>query len=117
MKTLFLMPDTWDLAVDSFGNIAVAENPYQAAQDCATECRLWLGEATYDTTKGIPYEQSLLGNLPPPSLVSSWYQDAAESVPNVEKAAVSLIFDSQSRGLSGSISLTLQDGEAVNVNV
>ena len=111
------MPDTWDLTVDSFGNIASATAPYCTAQDVASECRLWKGEARYDTQAGIPYENELLGELPPPSLIAAWYQGAAENVPNVESAAVSISFDAQNRALSGSISLTLQDGGEIDVNI
>ena len=41
MKTLLLRPDTWDLTLDSAGNIAVAENPYALAQDAASAIKLF----------------------------------------------------------------------------
>ena len=86
MNTLFLNPATWDLMVDAEGNIAMAEAPYSTAQDVASACRLWSGEARYNITRGIPYENSILGKLPPMSLLASWYQKEVETVPEVAKA-------------------------------
>lgn len=116
MKTLFLNPSTWDLAVDAYGNIAVAESPYQVAQDVASACRLWSGEARYDTKRGVPYEQ-ILGYLPPASLVSSWYRRESMTVPEVEDVSVTLNFDRQKREASGVIGITLENGESVNVAI
>lgn len=115
MDTLYLDPETWDLTADSYGNIAVASSPYATAQDVASECRLWAGEARYDATKGIPYEGSILGELPPPAKLIGWYKDAAEGVPGVEKATV--ILDYGNRRLSGEIQCTLADGEGFTLTL
>lgn len=108
MDTIYLDPRTWDLTLDSYGSIAVASSPYSVSQDVASECRLWLGEARYDTTKGIPYEPSILGELPPPVKLISWYKDAAEGVPEVESADVILQY--ANRQLTGEIQCQLIDG-------
>lgn len=117
MKTLFLNPSTWDLAVDSYGNIAVAESPYAVAQDVASSGRLWQGEARYDTSRGIPYETGLLGYLPSSSLVASWYRQEAMTIQEVKDVSVSLNFDRHLRSLSGSIEITTINGENVNVTI
>lgn len=116
MKTLFIDPSTWDLTVDAYGNIAAAEAPYQVAQDVASSCRLWAGEARYDTSRGIPYEQ-ILGYLPPASLVASWYRRESMTVPEIEDVAVTLNFDRSKREATGSIGITLQNGETINVAI
>jgi hypothetical protein len=113
MDTLYLTDD-WDLTVDSFGNIAVANAPYAIAQDVASECKLWKGEARYDTTKGIPYETSILGRLPPPAKLMAWYKEAAEGVPGVAESKVILQYGN--RTLSGQIQCTLEDGEKFSLN-
>ena len=115
MDTLFLVPDTWDLAVDAAGNIAVATLPYSAAQDVASACRLWLGEALYDTTKGIPYKAGILGKMPPPSLLTDWYQEQCLTVPDIAEAVPVLQYEN--RNLTGQLLLTLNDGTVINVNV
>lgn len=117
MNTLFLNPDTWDLCVDDYGNIAMAENPYAIAQDVASTGRLWYGEARYDTTRGIPYETSLLGELPPQSLIASWYETEAETVPEVEAVQVVLSFDRTTRQLSGQILITAESGETITTTL
>ena len=117
MNTMFLNPDTWDLVVDDYGNIAMAESPYAIAQDVASACRLWLGEARYDTTRGIPYETSLLGELPPQSLIASWFETEAETVPEVEAAQVVLSFYRATRQLGGQIQITQTSGETTTLNL
>lgn len=61
MKTLFLHPKTWDLAKDTQGNIAIATEEYQQAQDIASSCRVFLGDDYYNKNDGIPYLQSIMG--------------------------------------------------------
>jgi len=61
MKTIFLLPKTWDLAKDTQGNIAIATEEYQQAQDIASSCRVFLGDDYYNKNDGIPYLQSIMG--------------------------------------------------------
>lgn len=64
MKTLFLMPDTWDLMLDVNGNIALAKEPYARAQDIASAVRLFDGELWYDASKGVLHFDEALGRVP-----------------------------------------------------
>lgn len=109
--TLFLIPDSWDLAVDAYGNIAVADEPYAIAQDVASACRLWKGEARYDTVRGVPYERAVLGYLPPASLLAQWLQTESMTVPEVESADVAVDLNVATRELTGSIMITTSNGE------
>ena len=115
MDTIYLDPLRWDMQVDSFGNIAVASSPYAVAQDVASECLLWYGEARYDNTKGIPYEPSILGELPPPAKLISWFKQAAEGVPEVDTATVLLNFEN--RHLTGEIQVTLNSGDNFTLTI
>jgi len=81
MDTLFLNPDTWDLVVDAHNNIAVAANPYALAQDAASEIKTFSSECYYDTAKGIPYFEQILGHAPPPSLMKQYWVSAALLTP------------------------------------
>jgi len=108
--SLYLDPDAWDLTLDAFGNIASVAAPYSIAQDVACACRLWRGEARYDTTRGIPYDTDILGQRPSPPLLSAWYETEAMTVPDVAIAAVLLQYSNINRTLSGQIQLTLSDG-------
>jgi len=115
--TLYLDPDSWDLALEVNGNIALAGAPYSLAQDVASTCRLWEGEYIYDVTQGLPYEQSILGQLLPVNVLTEMYNKNATSVPDIATANTLLQYNKESRVLSGQINLTLTDGSTLNVNV
>lgn len=87
--TLLLDRTPWDLCLDSAGNIAVAAEPYALAQDVASEARVWLGEAYYDTTLGVPYPL-VMGRKQPVQLLKSALADAASRVPGVSNPVVYL---------------------------
>jgi len=111
MNTLLLAQNTWDLTIDAIGNIAVAQDPYATAQDCASNCRLFLGELWYDTTQGIPYFQQILGKIPALSLVKQLEQIACLQVNNVATATAFITsFSLATRILGGQVQLTLKDG-------
>jgi hypothetical protein len=109
MQTLLLDRTTWDLVLDAHGNIAVASEPYALAQDAASACRLFSGELWYDTTQGVPYLQSILGQRPPLGLIKSLLVQAAMTVPGVAAATVYLTTFTD-RVLSGQVQVTDQQG-------
>lgn len=115
MDTLYLDPASWDLSVDASGNIAVAKSPYAAAQDAASACRLWQGEALFNTAAGIPYKAGILGQMPPRAILSDWFETASLTVPDVVEAVPVLEFSDG--GLTGQIQLTLNTGEIVYVGL
>jgi len=115
MSTMYLDPDSWDLAVDASRRIALATDQYATAQSVANACRLWRGEAPFNAERGMPYETEILGKQPPTQLLAGWFQTEAALVPNVESAVAVLQFDRPSRGLSGQIQCTLTDGTVINV--
>ena len=115
--TLYLDVDSWDLALDANGNIAIANAPYSIAQDVATSCRLWLGEFIYDITRGIPYEQYILGYMPPRNIFISWLANESLIVPSVSTATPVLSYNNNNRVVYGQIQITLTDGTTTNVNI
>lgn len=117
MRTLFLLPDTWDLALDVNGNIAVAEQTYQQAQDIASACRVFTKDMYYNQSEGIPYLEEILGKEQYPlSLYQKYLTDAALSVPEIEQATVSLE-TLENRILTGSIVFTNADGQTGEINL
>lgn len=99
---------TWDLALDTSGNIAVASEPYALAQDVASACRTYLGEVYYDTTQGIPYSTEILGEPPPVELLRAQLVAAALTVPGVVSAQVFLTF--VGRAVGGQVQFTDVNG-------
>lgn len=110
MKTMLLDTVGWDVVLDAYGNIAVATEPYQLAQDAASAIRLFLGELWYDTTQGVPYWSLILGKSPPPlALMKSQFEGAAKTVPGVV-AAKAFIASVADRRVTGQIQVTDVEG-------
>lgn len=85
-STVLVNPATWDLLVDAKQNIAVASEPYAFAQDAASAIKLFLGEDYYDTTRGVPYWEQILGHWPPVRVMKANFIAAALTVPGIVEA-------------------------------
>lgn len=117
MDTLLLDPVTWDLVLDSSGNIARATNPYAIAQDVASEVKLFSGELYYNSTKGLPYFEQIFAQAGPSAaaILVSQAQNAALNVPETVSAKVTaLFFDRTMRRLSGTLEVIDVNGAALN---
>lgn len=88
--TLLLDRSAWDLCLTSSGDIAVASEPYSQAQDIASEARLFLGEAWYDTGRGVAYFTDVLGEFQPVQMLKQHLVNAAALVPGVTQPQVFL---------------------------
>lgn len=108
-KTLLLDLTDWDLCLDSSGGIAVASPPYAVAQDVASACKLFRGEAYYDTSIGVPYFQQILGKLPPINLVKTLIATEAARVPGCNNPVVYLSALA-GRNLTGQVQFTDDTG-------
>jgi len=116
MNTLLLHPNEWDLLLDAGGNIALAKEPYALAQDVASALKLAQGELWYNTAKGVPYLQSILGFRPSTSQLKQYFETATLSVPGVVKAVVR-ITSFNNRELSGTVTFTDSKGIENNVTL
>lgn len=116
MKTLLLVTDAWDLCLDAAGNIASAEAPYARAQDVASALRLFFAELWYDTAKGIPYWEEILGKAPPPNVFEQYMVRAALTVPDVVSAQCA-IESIVGRQLNGQVTFTAADGTTDTVSL
>lgn len=108
---------TWDFLPDANGDLAICTGDYAVAQQAACECKLFLGEAWYDTAQGIPFDQDILGQQPNLSLVQSLMASAAMKVPTVTAATCTLSFSRSARELTGAVYLTTESGVSLVVNV
>lgn len=114
MRTLTLDLDTWDIGVDSAGQIAVSSGPYAIAQDVANACRLFTDDAWYDPRRGIPHFSIELGRIPNAAMLRQKLRQAALSVEGVADAKIESLTIND-RVLTGDIRLTLTTGETANV--
>lgn len=117
LDTIYLDPVSWDFVLDAGGNIAMASAPYSIAQDVASACRMWLGEYIYDITRGIPYEEYILGKMPPRNLFVSWLNMESMTVPDVVTANPILAYNSIDRSIYGQIQTTISNGAILNVKI
>lgn len=116
MKTLLLDIDQWDLLTDASGNIAVATAPYQRAQDVASAIRTFLAEVWYDSSKGVPYFQQILGQAPPIQFFKDQMVRAALTVEGV--ASASCVIESfQDRTVIGAVTFIADDGTTGTVAI
>jgi len=114
MATTFLLDrDNWDLCLTTTGDIAVASEPYSQAQDVASECRLFRGEAWYDAARGVPYFAQVLGRYQPVQLLKGFLADAAALVPGVADVRV-VLASVEDRTVTGQVQFdTPQGAQAV----
>ncbi len=115
MRTLLLDTMAWDLVLDAFGNIAVADNPYSMAQDVASALKLFNGECYYDTTKGVRYFEDILGKTPPLPLLKSELTDAALTVPGVTFSQAFIVVVQPDRLVTGQVQCQSVAGDFVIV--
>ena len=117
MNTLFLLPDTWDLTLDSSGNIAIASDVYQQAQDIASACRVFRNDMYFNQNDGIPYQESILGKSSYPlGLYQSELHRAAMSVGGVVSANIKLN-QLQNRVLTGIIEFTDIENNTASISL
>lgn len=120
MRTLLLTYPEWDLTLDASGNIALAPttvdgrdvgDAYAQAQDAASAIRLFQGELLYDTSQGIPYWQKILGKVPSVSLMTTYFEKAALTVPGVVQARAFIAsIDNVNRRVTGQVQIMNEDG-------
>ena len=113
-KSIFLDPNSWNMAVDIDGNIAVADEPYRIAQDCSCAVRTFNPEVYFDMNYGIPYTAEILGKRPPLQLVKRRYEDLAKTVSGVANARCTLA-GIKNRVLTGYITLTTTSGGSLDI--
>lgn len=109
-QSLLLDPDTWDIALDPWGNLCLGPEPWSRAQDSASAIKLFKGELYYDVRQGVPYWEEILGKWPPLSLVRARLEAAAYTVPGVADVRVVLTSIDPNRILRGQVQITDTEG-------
>lgn len=105
-NTLPLNLDSWDLELDAAGNWNLTGPDASLAQDVASAIRTFLGECWYDITLGMPYFQTILGKLPPASLITSKIEQAAKTISGVATVKVVGLGLNKQRVLTGTVVVT-----------
>lgn len=114
MKTLLLAVDTWDICLDANRNLAVANAPYQLAQDVASAIRTVLAEVYYDLSQGVDYFGKIYGKTPPTTVFIEMMVAAALSVTGVVSATC-VISSFIGRTVTGQVQFTDTSGNTGTV--
>lgn len=115
MRSLMLDVETWDLCLDSAGQIKLTDGPYCTAQKVANATRLFTDDAWYDPDKGIPHFEIELGHTAPSiSILRSRLRQEAINISGVLDAEVN-ITGLTDRTVNGDIRLELDTGESAEV--
>lgn len=112
--TIALDRSTWDSFVDASGNIAMGAPPYAIAQDVASAIKLYLGEAYYNTSIGVPYYEIILGQSPPLAVFKAQMVAAAMTVPGVVSATC-YVSSYTNRAITGQVQFTDSGGYTLAV--
>jgi hypothetical protein len=89
--SLMLNWDTWDLQLDSNGNLAmwpVSQYNNSVAQDAACAIKTFIGDCWYNNTLGLPYFQGIFGQNPPLSWLSAKIVAQCLTMSNITRAVV-----------------------------
>ncbi len=116
MDTLYLDPVSWDLSLTTDGDIAIAKKPYSTAQSVANAIRLFEGELYYDTEKGVPYFDEVLGRPHSFALFKHRMEEAALRVDGVKDVAVS-VHQISERRLSGNVTFKDENNQTHTVEL
>lgn len=116
MDSLYLDPNTWDLTLTADGDIAIAKAPYSTAQSVANAIRLFEGELYYDTSKGVPYFDEVLGKPHSYAFFKYRMEEAARRVNGVTDVNVS-ISSHNGRVIVGTVSFKDENNETYTVNL
>ena len=116
-SSLFINPNTWNLAVDSNRNIAVCADPYALAQNVSNAVRVFKGECYFSVEYGIDYLGDILGYTPPLSLIKARYEELAKTVKGVADARCTITGLTKERVCNGYITITTVEGGSLDISL
>ncbi len=116
-RSLFLN-NSWDITLDSAGDIATTNGRYCDAQNVANAIRLFTKDAFLAQTQGVPHFDLDLGRMPALSEVRSWYRKTAMNVENIRSAVVDITgIDAETRTMKGIITATSANGQSFSIEI
>lgn len=116
MPSLLLNND-WDISLDSNGDLKMATDNYSIAQNSACRCRAFTNDMYFNQKDGVPHFLVDISQRPNISVVAAAMEKVARGTEGVSEAAMTDIAVSTDRTLEGTIILTLDNGETINVTI
>lgn len=106
-----------DIYIDSNGILAVVKGADSILQNVVCILQLWLGEAEFDITRGVPYFQ-IMGQSLTLGEVKALITPVILSVNGVSKInTLNISFDRKTRKMTIDTELTLMTGEIVSASI
>lgn len=118
ITSLLLNTDSWDIEIDSKGNIATVDNPYSIAQNVACAVSTFLGESIADENIGIDYANFQDGKKV--QYLSFLYMKEAKRFSYIKDAKALLYYDKvgmKNRELSGVITILDTDNNTTTLTL
>lgn len=107
-----LLSDSWDIFLNSNGNIALTAGIYCDCQNVASAIRMFTKDAYLAQNQGIPHFNLDLGKNTPLSLIRSTYRKRAKQMENISNAVVDYLrIDTDTRTLTGRVVITNENGQ------
>lgn len=112
-RTLSLLPETWDVTLDSVGRIALTGGKPATLQNVANEARLFTGDAYFQQDRGIPRFKTELGQRVNNAVMRSYLRRAALAVPDVREvtSVTTGAVDPASREIPGNVEVKTYSGD------
>lgn len=109
MKTIAL-DNSWDISIDSIGNLASLEGNDRLAQDVASSVRVFKGELPFDIERGVNYDK-------PDENRETLNYEMNEQAQLVEGVADSVVIfeELKDRTLKPVIYVTNEDGQQIGI--
>lgn len=115
-RTLELDRRTWDITLDTVGQIKTVAGDEATAQNVANEARLFTEDAYFSQDRGIPHFAAELGRKfdSGGAVLRAYLRRAARRVADVREVLAIEVsrFNPENRELSGAIEFTTEEGTA-----
>jgi hypothetical protein len=115
---LAIDPATGDLAFDDLGELVLVDGADAVAQEIQTRLRWWRGEWFLDTSRGVPYLESILVKGVTEATVRAILKGEIEAVPGVARVRSMVVsIDRATRYATiTSLEVDTTEGDAVSLS-
>lgn len=116
MSDFLIGGDTNDLVVVN-GDLVLCKGSSAIAQDCLQQLQMFLGEWYLDTSKGVPWLQTILVKNPNLNVINATLQNVICSVKGIsELVAFNYTYNNATRELSITFQAKCVNGQVIGLN-
>lgn len=112
-----LLNDDWDISLDSNGDFTMATDNYAIAQNTACRCRAFTNDMYFNQEDGVPHFSVDISQQPNTSIIAAAMEEVAAGTDGVSEAALSDVTLTTDRTLEAELTLTLDNGDTINLTI